>query len=162
MLLLIGDANVLIDIEDGNLTPFVFRLPYEIVVPDILFELELREHHSHLLEIGLKVKKLTAESVEKTESLTAHYPRPSMADHSALALAIQEHCPLLTGDKALRIAAKNENVEVHGTVWIVEQLLNHKLIQPHRARASFDTMKAKGSRLPWVEADKLLKKWEQA
>ena len=73
MLLLISDANILIDIEDGNLTPVIFRLPYEIAVPDILFELELRERHSHLLEAGLKVKSLTAESVKKTESLSFKY-----------------------------------------------------------------------------------------
>lgn len=48
MLLLISDANILIDMEDGNLIPVIFQLPYEIAVPDILFELELRERHSHL------------------------------------------------------------------------------------------------------------------
>ncbi len=53
MLLLISDANILIDMEVGNLMPVIFRLPYEIAVPDILFELELRERHSHLLEAGL-------------------------------------------------------------------------------------------------------------
>ena len=156
MLILISDANILIDIEDGNLTPVVFRLPYEIAVPDILFELELRERHSHLLEAGLKVKSLSADSVKKTESLTAQYPRPSMMDHSALALAIQEQCPLLTGDKDLRTAAKNEGVEVHGTIWIIEELLNQKLIQQTQAKVSFDVMRVKGSRLPWGEVDKLL------
>ena len=65
MLLLISDANILIDIEEGNLTPVVFLLPYEIAVPDILFELELRERHSHLLEAGLKVKSLTASSLRR-------------------------------------------------------------------------------------------------
>jgi predicted nucleic acid-binding protein len=160
MLILVSDANILIDIEDSNLTPVIFWLPYEITVPDILFELELRERHSHLLEAGLKVKSLSAASVMKTESLTAQYPRPSIIDHSALALAIQEQCPLLTGDKDLRIAAKQEGVEVHGTIWIIEQLLNQKLIQLHKAKASFDVMKAKGSRLPWADADKLLNKWE--
>ncbi len=78
MLLLISDANILIDIEDGHLTPIVFRLPYEIVVPDVLFELELKERHSYLLEAGLKVKSLAPESVKKTEFLIAQYPRPSM------------------------------------------------------------------------------------
>ncbi len=159
-MLLISDANILIDIENGLLTPAVFRLSSEIAVPDILFELELRERYSHLLDAGLKIKSLTPESVKKTESLTAQYPRPSMMDHSALALAIQEQCPLLTGDKDLRIAAKKENVEVHGTIWIVEQLLNQKLIQLHRAKDGFDIMKAKGSRLPWTDADKLINKWE--
>lgn len=160
MPLLISDANILIDIEDGNLIPVIFRLPYEIMVPDILFELELRERHSHLLEVGLKVKSLSAESVKKTEFLIQHYPRPSMMDHSSLALAIQEQCPLLTGDKDLRIAAKKERVEVHGTLWLVEQLLKQKLIELSQAKSSFDSMKTKGSRLPWGDVEKLLNKWE--
>ncbi len=160
MLILISDANILIDIEDGNLTPVIFRLPYEVAVPDILFELELREKHSHLLQAGLKVKSLTAESVKKTEFLTQQYPRPSMMDHSALALALQEQCPLLTGDKDLRIAAKKEGVEVHGTIWIIEELLNQKIIQQSQAKGSFDAMKVKGRRLPWGEVEKLLNRWE--
>jgi hypothetical protein len=123
------------------------------------FELELRERHSHLLEAGLKVKSLNAEFVKKTECFIAQYPRPSMMDHWSLALAIQEQCPLLTGDKELRAAAKNEGVEVHGTVWVIDQLLNLKLIQLHKTKASFETMKDKGSRLPWADVDKLLNKW---
>ena len=160
MLLLISDANILIDMEDGNLIPVIFRLPYEIAVPDILFELELRERHSHLLQVGLKVKSLNSESVKKTEFLTGQYPRPSIMDHSALALALQERCPLLTGDKDLRVAAKKEGVEVHGTIWIIEELLNQKIIQQSQAKGSFDAMKVKGSRLPWGDVDKLLNKWE--
>jgi predicted nucleic acid-binding protein len=160
MLLLISDANILIDVEKGNLTPVIFCLSYEIAVPDILFELELRERHSHLLEVGLKVKSLTAESIKKTESLTQQYPRPSMMDHSALALALQEQCPLLTGDKDLRVAAKKEGVEVHGTIWIIEELLNQKIIQQPQAKGSFDAMRVKGSRLPWGDVEKLLSRWE--
>ena len=156
MLLLVSDANIFIDIEDGHLTSVVFRLPFEIAVPDILFELELKERHNHLLEAGLKVKSLTADSVRKTESLVVQYPHPSKIDHTALALAIQEQCPLLTGDKNLRVAAKKEGVEVHGTIWLIEQLLNRKLLEHTQAKASFDAMKAKGSRLPWLDVDKLL------
>src|SRR5579863_7015415 len=160
MLLLISDANILIDMEDGNLIPVIFQLPYEIAVPDILFELELRERHSHLLQAGLKVKSLNSESVRKTEFLIQQYPRPSMMDHSALALALQERSPLLTGDKDLRVAAKKEGVEVHGTIWIIEELLNQKIIQKAQAKRSFDAMRVKGSRLPWGDIEKLLNRWE--
>lgn len=160
MLLLISDTNVLIDIEDGNLTPVIFRLPYEIAVPDVLFELELKEHHGHLLQAGLKVKTLTPESIEKMETLNDKYPRPSIMDRLALTLAIQERCPLLTGDRELRFAAKSEGIEVHGTLWIVEELLKAKLVEQSQARNSFDSMKTKGSRLPWCDAEKLLSKWE--
>lgn len=160
MLLLISDANILIDMEDGHLTSTIFQLPYEIAVPDILFELELREQHNHLLEAGLKVKSLNAESVMKTESLTKQYPKPSMMDHSVLALALQEQCPLLTGDKNLRIAAKKEGIEVHGTIWLIKELLHHRIILYPEAKSSFDTMRIKGSRLPWRDAEELLDKWE--
>lgn len=162
MLLLISDANILIDMEDGNLTSVLFRLPYEIAVPDILFEQELREQHFYLLEAGLKVKCLTVDSIKRVESLVSKYPRPSSMDHSALALAIQERCPLLSGDRDLRIAAIKEEVEVHGTLWIIEELLKYKLLDNVQAKNSFDAMKAKGSRLPWEEVEKLLKKWALA
>jgi predicted nucleic acid-binding protein len=129
------------------------------LVPDILFELELKERHGHLLKVGLRVKSLTAESVKKIEDLSFKYTRPSMMDRAALALAIQEGCPLLTGDKDLRTAAKSEGVGVHGTVWIIEELLKQKIIEKSQARGSFDSMKVKGSRLPWEDVEKLLVKY---
>ena len=160
MLLLVSDANVFIDIEHGDLTQIIFKLPYEVAVPDILFELELRDRHGHLLAAGLNVISLNPASIQKVDALAQKYSRPSTIDHSALALAIQEKCPLLTGDKALRIVAKTEGVEVHGTIWVVEQMLDRKLIPPVQAKNSFDAMKANGSRLPWKEVEKLLSKWE--
>ncbi len=160
MLLVISDTNVLIDIEDGNLTLSIFRLHYGIAVPDILFELELLEQHSHLLKAGLKIKSLTAKSVERVEALRIKYSRPSNMDRFALALAIQEKCPLLTGDKDLRAAAKGEGIEVHGTLWLVDELLRAKIINSKQARNSFDAMKARGSRLPWNDAEKLLSQYK--
>lgn len=72
---------------------------------------------------------------------------------------MQEQCPLLTGDKDLRDAAEKEKVEVHGMLWIVEQLLDRKLIELQSAKMSFDGMRSKGSRLPLADVDKLLNKW---
>jgi len=154
--ILVSDANVLIDIEIGNLSPHIFQLPHEIVVPDILFELELKDRHARLLQMGLKVKSLNPESIRTVGLLTKKHPRPSTNDRFALSLAIQEKCPLLTGDKALRLAAKAEGVEVHGSLWLVQQILDKKLITHHQAKTSFDSMKAHGSRLPWGEVEKLL------
>ena len=42
----------------------------------------------------------------------------------------------------------------------IEELLNYKLLKQVQARNSFDSMKAKGSRLPWGDVEKLLNKWE--
>lgn len=67
----------------------------------------------------------------------------------ALALAKQEKCPLLTGDRDLKKAAELEGVFVSGTLWLVEQLVIHSLISVETAKQSYEQMKANGRRLPW-------------
>jgi len=149
MQLIISDANILIDFEKGQLlTPF-FRLPYQFKVPDILFEEELKAEHTHLLKFGLQLGVLSGEAMRNALALTQKYNAPSRNDCFALALAKQEQCPLLTGDKALRKAAEKEAVIVQGTLWVVEQLITHELISKQEAVQAYELMKQAGRRLPW-------------
>ena len=41
MLFMISDASVLIDVECGGISTAMFSLPYQFIVPDILFSEEL-------------------------------------------------------------------------------------------------------------------------
>jgi len=156
MLLVISDACVLIDIECGELTSAMFSLSYQFVVPDTLFAEELEERHSHLSQFGLISKTMSGDLVAEAYRLHQTYKQPSVNDLLALTLAKHEGCQLLTGDKALRNAAKKLNVEVHGTIWLVEQMLQDKKITVGVARVAFQKMKESGSRLPWGEVDKVL------
>jgi hypothetical protein len=99
MLLLISDANILIDIESGGLITFMFSLEVQFAVPDILFNDELKDQHAHLLELGLQLRQFDDEQVQRVVQLAGRYPRPSRNDLFALMLAAEERCPLLTGDK---------------------------------------------------------------
>lgn len=155
--LLISDANVLIDMEAGGLIKQMFRLEYEFVVPDVLYEEELRENHSNLLKLGLKPRELQATAIEYTTTLGTKYPKPSRIDLMALALARQEECRLLTGDQALREASVAEGIEVVGTIWLVREMLCAKVITKRDASAAYGRMKESGRRLPWAEAEKQLK-----
>jgi len=96
MQLLISDANILIELEEGNLLPQFFQLPYDIAIPDILYYEEIEELHSHLLSMGLKIRKLNPETLMEAEKIIKRYPKPSRNDCFALMLAMQECCPLLT------------------------------------------------------------------
>jgi len=158
--LLISDANVLIDIEVGGLIKQMFRLEYEFVVPDVLYEIELKNNHSKLPKLGLKQCELEAAAVEYTITLGSKYRKPGRIDLMALALARQEQCPLLTGDQALRQAGVAEGVEVVGTIWLVGEMLNAKIIGKKDARAAYNKMKAAARRLPWSEAERQLKEHE--
>ena len=42
---LVSDANVLIDVEAGEVTKEVFRLGYEILVSDVLYQQELAAYY---------------------------------------------------------------------------------------------------------------------
>ena len=149
MQLLISDANILIDIEEGRLLESFFSLPYQFKAPDVLFEEELREQHSDLLDLGLLLGELSTDSVEYAFELRQKYASLSMNDCFALSLAKQEECPLLTGDMALRNTAQEEEVELKGTLWAVEQMVAHEIINKEQALKAYDSMKAAGRRLPW-------------
>ncbi|EJU9971246.1 PIN domain-containing protein [Vibrio alginolyticus] len=159
--LLISDANILIDMEEGGLLEAMFQLPYDFATPDILFYEELEEEHAHLPGLGLALKEVSSESMMYAMLLTGTYTQTSRNDCFALALAKQEQCPLLTGDMALRKAAEKEAAIVKGTIWLVSQLVVHQQINTEQARDAYRQMQANGRRLPWSIAERALVEIEQ-
>lgn len=158
--LLISDANVIIDMETGGLIKQMFRLEeYELAVPDVLYETELKDNHPNLLKLGLKQIELEPAAVEETVALAVKYPRPGRIDLMALALAKQEKCTLLTGDQKLREAGNAEGVTVVGTIWLVGELLRTKQITKNDARSAYQKMRESDRRLPWDEIEKQLKEF---
>lgn len=156
MKLLISDANILIDLEEGQLLAQFFRLPYDIGTPDILFEEELSEQHPELPGLGLRIMGLSTESMLDVVRLAGTYAAPSRYDCMALALALQEGCPFLTGDQALRAAAQQEHAEVRGTLWVVEELVWQSLLTKDEASKAYGRMEDAGRRLPWKTAHQRL------
>lgn len=157
MRLLISDANILIDLEEAQLTALLFQLPFRVMAPDLLFFDELAEQHGRLTEMGLELGELQPAAISETEFLVDRYPKPSRYDCLALALAKQERCPLVTGDRHLREAAILEKVPVVGTLWLVELMISHGLIGIAQARDAYKRMRISGRRLPWQEAEHRLR-----
>ena len=62
--------------------------------------------------------------------------------------------------RAKMALAEEERQEVHGTIWLVEQIVNAGLITPKRARQAYDAMRKAGRRLPWDEVEEQLQKFE--
>lgn len=85
------------------------------------------------MEMGLALRELAGETMSYAMELIPRYTGASRNDCFALALAAQEGCTLLTGDKALRNAAESEQVMVRGTLWLVELMVRQELIGIERA-----------------------------
>ena len=69
MTLLISDANIFIDMEEGDIIQEMFELPETFAVPDVLFIEELMEHHPELPQYGLQVLQMKPETVADAWSL---------------------------------------------------------------------------------------------
>jgi len=78
LLLLISDANILMDIEVGDLVAPMFSLGYQFVVPDVLYYEELVEQHAHLLDMGLQIRTLLPKSVERVQHITIPVARAAL------------------------------------------------------------------------------------
>ncbi|WP_345988740.1 PIN domain-containing protein [Sulfurimonas sp. HSL1-2] len=158
MQLLISDTNIIIDLDVCGLIEKMFDLSYAFAVPDVLYIEELEEQHGELPAYGLLIKSLESEKVDYAVALQAKHIETSPNDLFALALAKQEECPLLTGDMALRTVAAEEEIEIKGTLWIVEQMVVQGIIGIDRAEGAFEDMKMKQRRLPWKEVERMLER----
>lgn len=157
--LLISDANIIIDMNTGGLLRLMFRFDATFAVPDVLYEEELRTDHPELLRLGLKLLELRGDTVAYAGRLVEKYRSlgASINDLVALALASQEKCPLLTGDGRLRTAGQTEGIDVHGTLWLIEEMVKVGTITVKQAEAGYAKMREAGRRLPWNEVDQQLR-----
>ena len=127
-----SDTNVWIDFSVICRTEFPFRLPYKYVMNIDAVEDELLSPaclSSELIKCGLVSVDITIDEFFLAEEYGPKYPKLSKYDRIALAIAKVRNIKLLTGDGALRKAAKKENVDFMGTLGILDQLLAGNYIQ---------------------------------
>jgi len=157
--LCVVDANILIDLHVGGVLREAFSLSIRLVAPDVVIgELEVPDGE-RLLEYGLESRTLSGEQVQEVIHLRARYRAVSANDLSALVLARALQVPLLTGDRHLRKAAGKEGVTVHGTLWLLGEMVQRGAITPLRAAEALERMLNRGSRLPWAECQRRIRRW---
>jgi predicted nucleic acid-binding protein len=127
MRIIVSDSSCLIDLRKVSLLETCLKLPYEFLIPDTLFEEELLKftptQKRDLLRWGLKVIDLPGERVLRAQQVVRTNPRLSV--HDAFAFVLAEGSPgsiLLTGDGVLRALSDQQKIEVHGVLWILDEL----------------------------------------
>lgn len=126
---LVSDTSVVIDLERALLLEHVFGLPYRFVVPDALYDKEIRDYGGErLLALGLQVRPLSGEQLTEAQRLRSLERRISIHDSYALTLAKAEAAILLAGDAAMRRLAEAEEVRCHGVLWVFDRLEEHQVV----------------------------------
>lgn len=126
---LVSDTSVVIDLERGQIIEHIFALPYRFVVPDALYEREIKDYGGdRLIAKGLQVRILTGEQVSEAQRLRRLERKISIVDSYALSLAKTEAAILLAGDAAMRQLAESEGVRCHGVLWVFDQMNDQRVV----------------------------------
>jgi predicted nucleic acid-binding protein len=155
----IADASVLIDLMLGGILVQASRLELGWAAADTTVD-ELDEVAGTVQAVlALESLELSLGQVEEAEALAAQNRPLSLPDCHALVLARSEGALLLTGDQKLRRAAERCGVDVHGTLWLLDEMLAACALTPQRAAEALTRMRRAGSRLPETDCEERLARW---
>ncbi len=124
--LVIYDANILIDICKLALVDEVFRLPYEFQTVDVVWnelcEVQQADYQPYIKAGQFVISEIGDEEMIEVFSIRSKRLQLSIPDCSALVYAKNRQGILLTSDKNLRSTARQNAVEVRGHLWIFDEL----------------------------------------
>lgn len=141
MQIIIHDTCCLIDLRKVGLLTRMLGLPYHmaIVYPIRASELlDIPEHEWDVLESnGLEVIDVNGSLVQEAHCMKKLRPGTSFNDCLSLVQtrALGVGCTLLTNDQKLRNLAQLHHIEVHGTLWLVDQLLHYSILSEREYNA---------------------------
>lgn len=158
------DANILIDCAEIDLLEFVFKLPIRFITSDLIWEeIQLAHQQTPLqqfVECGmLSVVSFTSDEVEMIINLLQEQTGISLEDCSAMYLAQKEGAVLLTGDGKLRKICQSVGIQVHGTIWILDEIYANNLIDRNVACEKIRLLQSTNPRLPKAIVQERIRLW---
>ncbi len=155
------DVSVLFDLFNVGVLPEFFGLDIEIFTTDFIYNEILQSDEKDEFELFVRGGQLRIIAVEETEHETISnmeltYSNRSFADKTALYKAIQMRCILLTCDDKLKKEAVKRDLEVYGSIWVIDQLVENDKIDTKRAIEVIESLKKTNAWLPVDELDRRL------
>jgi rRNA-processing protein FCF1 len=165
--IVVSDTNILIDLVDIGLLEQFLLLPFGIHTTDIVIaEITIEEQKAAVLSViekaGIKVKTYTPDEMLKLFSFISSKRRTydlHPADFSVWQYSSENDYTLLTGDGNLRKAASADGVEVHGTIFLIDKMVEYQILTPTLAADKLELLYSINSRLPKSEIDLRIVKW---
>jgi rRNA-processing protein FCF1 len=161
----INDANLFIDLHEIALIEKFFQLPFSFHTTQlILSELEpeqLNKLQPFLDAEILIVRHLNREEIESLDSLTTQSKKLSRQDLSIYFYAKQigENCLILTGDNRLRKEAERQGLEVHGILWVFQQMIASQILTNQMAIDKLTELERVNFWLPKEECERFREGW---
>lgn len=129
--IVINDTSCLVDLRKGGLIEPMLSLPFRFVVTFNVRASELLDFGTaeweRLEALGMETIDAPGSQVTEAGLVMTRHRKLSFEDSLNFVVARANQLSiLLTGDRALRTVAESNGVEVHGILWVVEQLLEYR------------------------------------
>lgn len=166
--IVVNDTNVFIDLYEVGLLEEFFSLPWEIHTTNfVMLELQREGQHEtvarYQADKRLVVPVLEAKEMMEIGYLYQHHMNRtnlSLTDCSVWYYAKVNNYILLTGDRKLRTASVYDEVEVHGVIYVFDQLVDCGIIPQQIAIEKLQKLYKMNPRLPKEEIEKRINKWK--
>lgn len=160
----INDANILIDLVKTGLLEVSLQLPIVYYTTNIIFE-ELYEAQKEYFRTAIEngnylIIDISLEEMGEIYHLVSLDPNLSEQDWSAYYFAQKWSCMLLTGDNRLRTRASSSGIEVHGILWILDELVRNQKVTERMAYELLERLMKINRRLPLKECRERLIHWK--
>ena len=161
-MIVVQDANILIDLYEADLLESFFVLSVESHSTDLVLYEIAQPIHGYVTSGKIRKHILTQDQLAQVFQIQATLGQNvSLPDSSVLWLArkLGDNARLLTGDGKLRQCAESNGIKVHGLLWILDQLVENKIVPPKAMISKLEKLLRLGSRLPDEECQKRIVKW---
>ena len=161
MRLVVTDTNVFIDLMSVDALEAFFALALEVHTTGFVTN-ELNKEQSTLLlpHIGggrLLIDRFTEDDIRAIEAMVTRN-QLHFTDRSVIRLAELLKAMVLSGDGRLWKECQARKLEVHGSIWVIEQIWIRRLIQPLPCIERMENLKRINSRLPKDKIDALIER----
>jgi predicted nucleic acid-binding protein len=163
MKVVITDVSVFFDLFYLQVLPEFFALDLEIhttnfVYNEIIHGVQKSEFDVFERSKKLHIIKITVSDEDEIRAMPLTRSNRSFPDKTVLWKAMHLKCILLTCDNRLKIEALAQGLEVHGSIWVIRQLIDNAIISKSRGIELYEKMKIINSRLPHNEIDEQIKR----
>ena len=155
------DANVIFDLHAGEILKYPCTLPYELLTTDFVLEEIETVSLADLEECGLRVMELPSERVLEIFTLRPQNLALSLADLSVYVYARHSGSMIVTGDGVLWTLVRESNIDVHGTIWVVDRLVEQGTLSQPEASLALQLMRDRERWLPKAEIEKRIREWSR-
>lgn len=165
MKIIVNDTNIFIDLYSVGLLEDVCNLPYEIHTVDFVAAEIVEDGQRRVFEQLVFVGKIRVNSFSADEVLEIVAEHSgvsgnlSIPDCSVCYYARKYQVPMLTGDRRLRKYAESQEIEVHGILFLFDEMVRYGVVSPYIAAAKLEELMQLNSRLPKTEISQRISHW---